>query len=1159
MYDATDFTDRLAQAIRGVRRLEVGSDAEATVYATCWLITDALVIAPAYALGSPAAELGQRYTCGGVGATLEFKLEDEVGPAVLRLAEPLPGAALTLGTREPGIGDAVFLLHHPMEQAELALSIGTLTTRTPSRVRYSADTGFGSGGAPLFDATWAVVGMHALARSGLGEEREGVALTAILEALRGSPVWAEIAAHQGVVDVSAVRRAMTVEARHAPRAAETALAAAVRWSFDPKELPKAAAKELAPLVAEPRASSWILTTAARTSLLRGAGSLDALRDARGDEPAADERQAVIDRILVGPPYDLDEVAEPELPFWLQASRWFADVVPGLPTPAEIDRTLERRRVRSRLETVGGAAFRGREAELAELRTWYGSGTAGALALTGIGGIGKSALVARFALDLDPTPLILWLDFDRADLAPDDAVSVLRPLLEQTATQLDGFTASVIDERTWLPELEGLGELLATRLRGAPPPLLVLDGFEVAQHAPEHHEIWVLLDRLVGRVPDLRVLVSGRAPVGDVTLRGRAVRSLALDGLTEADAAAWLREAGIGDEAIVARLVAMTGGIPLALRLAVRLIQAGGRIEEVPEDLPQALMQGFLYQRILDRVLDPALKEVAQDALVLRRVTPEIAVALLAERAPVELPPAEIYARLERELALVGHETEAPDVALPGATVLRLRPEVRVATLALLELRDVDRVRRMDRRAADWYAQFGGDDAVSAAELVYHRLRLSDLSGARDAWRRGCGPLLADAVETLPEAAAGWLTHQLAQETATARVDVRTWELSAAERIRELLARGVLHAVAPVLEERPTRSDDSPLILYDAWIRWRDDDCDGARHFLREAPDPGGPIGRDRAVLDAALAAATGEPGAADARLVPLVDETCWDERPDPVLDAVAITGARIWLTIDVAAELLLVERLAHHPHVSFGVADALPAWDVVTPPLAQWLASRSDLTAAADTLPAPARDLELAAFATSIDRLRVGSGGRCVPLTEERWPGPVIYERVADPIARLGWQRWRLVTQTPFLARACDWVDETFSTGDTRALALTGVLAPFATLGERGLRITRGDQPLGSFVDRVWKTQPMAPLPPPSRLGLAARMLGECGELAASERLARWRTRHFSGGLADLLSDVGRVRPEVRWLALHLLAPSPLDALVHAALGLPDNLPLVDP
>ena len=59
-------------------------------------------------------------------------------------------------------------------------------------------------------------------------------------------------------------------------------------------------------------------------------------------------------------------------------------------------------------------------------------------VSGIGGVGKSSLVARFALSLPADTLFLWLDFDRADLAPDDALSVMTLLNQQASVQLADF-------------------------------------------------------------------------------------------------------------------------------------------------------------------------------------------------------------------------------------------------------------------------------------------------------------------------------------------------------------------------------------------------------------------------------------------------------------------------------------------------------------------------------------------------------------------------------------------------------------------------------------------------------------------------------------------------------------------------------------------------
>ena len=251
-----------------------------------------------------------------------------------------------------------------------------------------------------------------------------------------------------------------------------------------------------------------------------------------------------------------------------------------------------------------------------------------MAVIGVGWVGKSALVARFALDLPDDELIMWLDFDRADLAADDPRLVLRLILEQLALQRADFNSPDVDKEEWAGALEGLGG----RLGADGPALLVLDGFEVAQHAQAHREIWTLLENVAAEIPNLRVLVSGRAPVDGAVLSGREVKTLKLTGLELNHASAWLRDAGVDDDAVIARVVALTRGMPLALRLAVRLLEERGRIADLPLDLPEALVHGVLYRRILDRVVDPWLKEVARDAIVLRRITPELVTDLLADSA-----------------------------------------------------------------------------------------------------------------------------------------------------------------------------------------------------------------------------------------------------------------------------------------------------------------------------------------------------------------------------------------------------------------------------------------------------------------------------------------------------------------------------------------------
>lgn len=443
------------------------------------------------------------------------------------------------------------------------------TSRGGEALAYDADTQPGSSGGPIFNADGRVVGVHVRAdpekRLNLGASR-----TQILAALHGTSVWDEVAAWHRVADVTAASEALSARAPVSNGAPvnEALLRAAVRWSVEPSTLPEADARDVRPLIEDPDEVPWVLPEDERRRIIKSA-SWEALRRARGREPLPAPRQQAIDAILAGPPYDLDDrerVGDESLPYWLQAVRWFEGVAPLLPTAAAVARALERRRLRTRLAELARRGVRGRDDEIAEMHGWYDTPTPGPLMVWGVGGIGKSTLVASFAESLPKETVLVWLDFDRVDLAPDDAVSVLVAIRRQVSVQVDGIPEAPIARDSWRSAAEALGGRMAAALAGSPPPLLVLDSFEVAQHAERYQELWPVLDAIFERFPPLRVIVSGRAPVA--VIAGRAATLLPLKGLRDKDAKEWLRERGVRDEAVLGDVVALAKGNPLVLTLAL---------------------------------------------------------------------------------------------------------------------------------------------------------------------------------------------------------------------------------------------------------------------------------------------------------------------------------------------------------------------------------------------------------------------------------------------------------------------------------------------------------------------------------------------------------------------------------------------------------------
>ena len=1205
----SDFLRNLEDATRGVLLVEATKAGDSSPsLCTGWLITDRLAVIPGYAAipgyvmqpDSPAAD---RFLCWMDDATRSIQARlvhlpaaaNPIGPALLELDAPESGRALRLDVTSPEHGLRIAVPQYPQGARQTQLSLGRVTGLSDGRIRHDASTLAGSGGAPVLSVrTFEVIGMHVRGVTGRSTYNEAVALTELLKELRSSASWDEIAQHQRLADVGAAfaapaamptspagQQVVNESTSSVPDLA--VLAAALCWSVDPATLDPETHNRLLPLVGDPEDPRWSLLGDERKRLIKEASSLEVLQRARAASRGTDPGQRTIDRILDGPPFDLTEVADEDFPYWLQAVGWFADVVPDLPSPADVHKIMTRQRVRGRLSAVAGPRLWGREAELGRLRTWYRDSTAGPMAVTGIGGVGKSALVAQFALGLPPGTVLAWLDFDRADLAPDDAMSILGVLAEQLSAQLGEFTAfPAADASAWAQSADQLGAALAPGVTPDKPPLLVLDGFEIAQHVDRHEEIWGVLDRILARVPAIRVIVSGRALVPELTLAGQRGDAMHLTGLAPDAASAWLLDRGVTDPAVLAAVLQITQGVPLLLKMAARLIEAGGDAQAIPAALSRDLVEGFLYQRILDRVVDWALRPLARDALQLRLLSAEMIQEVLGDGIPGGLDALAVFERLSHELALVEAIDARPATAGADRDQLRLRPEVRAATLRLLELDDVQRVREIDHRAAEWYSGQDHTDVTVASELVYHRLRLGDIPGAERAWVRGCAWLLRDAEQEIPEAfesARAWLRDQThgAQDPGVALI---TWEQEAHQRIRSALSRELVRVVPSILGERQDRSPDSPLSVYDAWARWQlDDDLTEARAGLTAAGPAQGPTGRERAILGALLAAQAGDRLAADDLLIPFDSFSKWNDRLDGDVEALALRAARVQLTVDLRDELDLAEMLqvpATADRLKNVLRAVLTPADLVLPSLSQMFQRPSSYRMP----PAiPAKPTVSYEFAKKLDQERSKStGGRLpdvlllapydalLPRRTEAWTArelglarPTTAERLPVPLeagvdlglglAVLARRRWEIAAHTTFLARALDPVVQG-SVMDTLRFAVLCTTAVF-----HGQPLQYQDHDLKDLLRKaVGDTRPPCG-PALSATRSAAAKAAILRELPrqVGETLDGLSSHDFPApGWPSLLRSDGW-RTGANLLAVYLLSPDPLELLSRRLLGIPER------
>jgi hypothetical protein len=616
-----------------------------------------------------------------------------------------------------------------------------------------------------------------------------------------------------------------------------------------------------------------LTDEARAELLAAAsGSVlykTSLRDA-ADKDRKDFEKVGTDPIrlptawlrafLLGDFGDLGNSPRSELAAALTARqrlRLVPDLPPSVPTIADLERRVSLAELLEPLRLLIGAEggwdgvtprsdrFVGRQNELALLRGFVdelssqsiGESlrrlTASAASAFGLsekpnlrlvqadGGLGKSALLAKFVLDhaLDqknPFPFA-YLDFDSAALDPNQPNQLLIEMARQVGLQFPSsqpdFSALLDDirqdRRQSSPAVTSsvdirdpfanFVEILRKHATlGTRAFLLILDTLEVVQWNPMAVDriASILYEFRAKGLVELRVVASGRADIPE--LRAAAglstpdyniqLRPLSVDEAVEmanrlGKAAiktgwdvAWSR-AIVGDAGrtglltTVKRVLSTREDVrrePLTVRVAVDLVlqvdpsQREGVVAEIKElsDNSQASLAARLYQRrIVSHVRNSNARKLAWPGLVLRRVTPEIAKNLLAPLC--KLAPEHVddaYQALAKEVWMV----------IPAGDGLKHRPDLRSRMLPLMRASDPELFETTARAAVDYFGRLREGNREDRAEWIYQRFLIgSDINDVAADITPEILPKLAGAAEDFPQdsEAASFLTSR----TATARL------------------------------------------------------------------------------------------------------------------------------------------------------------------------------------------------------------------------------------------------------------------------------------------------------------------------------------------------------------------------------------------------------
>lgn len=438
-------------------------------------------------------------------------------------------------------------------------------------------------------------------------------------------------------------------------------------------------------------------------------------------------------------------------------------------------------------------------------------------ITGLGGIGKSALVAQLIRDWRKQGAAVLIDFDR----PRFATGRLIPIFTEIVRQIGWHARSIEDEGRsgrYIEELrtslrmadEEVGETgsldrqalavssiirrdwgYAARLPAVAqmPILIVFDSFEAAGGISDAFVSQLLEQVMVFQRSGflhIRIVVSCReAPLPADKLQrwfGPPGRWIAVEGI-DTDAGSRLlrnrdRNGRFPDPAIRRRATRALQGNPLALIVLERFgrNRAPAEVAAIVADLERnadfqaEFAQSFLYSRILERIRNPAVARLAHPGLALRFVDPDMIRLVLA--GPCRLGAVDDgqarrlfdalqseYWLVEREGARVRHRPDLRRMMLPGLFAGPREGDTGAEKTRKARLRE-DAI-AVCRAAADFYEN--GPPTNDTAHAGWASLPAATRTAEASYYRALAGDPPPDELE---RATAGALQEQLGPDVAT---------------------------------------------------------------------------------------------------------------------------------------------------------------------------------------------------------------------------------------------------------------------------------------------------------------------------------------------------------------------------------------------------------
>lgn len=572
-------------------------------------------------------------------------------------------------------------------------------------------------------------------------------------------------------------------------------------------------------------------------------------------------QSFYEQVLKEKQLGLENLSANELVLALRFVDWFSKTSYVLPDKDAINALIKRENL-LRPFSILTEKFQGRTEELAQIRTYVSKvGHADPMLISGIGGIGKSTLLAKFILDFveedqaNKVPFI-YLDFDRPGLSISEPLQLVSEGLRQLKVQFPDlaelFTDMRHDIQTYLRSdrqskyrdfeqmsksnvgsrnliYDSIASQYLDRYRYdletiSRPVIWVLDSFEEAQYRAtitDLNNLFEFLREVSGVITSFRPIIIGRSDM--VSAYGKFER-MVLTSFDKASTIAYLEALGVNNRDLAGEIADRIGGNPLTIQLAAQVVHQEAKAQKKSisdldgkalfDKIDEGRIQEHLVRRNLDHIHNDRVRQLAVPGLLVRKISPDVIQHVLAEPCGLgEIDAADawqLYQDLQQESFLI---TESH-----GS--ISFRQDLRIALYDLIIQDKEVKSKEIHENAIAFYQDKTAPQ--DQAEYLYHRLKRGDDPAIiEEIYSDEIRPFIENSLTELPLNAYILLANKLnitVDDEVLKNASAASLEPYLINLVEEVFKEGhgdSLEEIERIFQRYPKRLDPSSLWYYEA--------------------------------------------------------------------------------------------------------------------------------------------------------------------------------------------------------------------------------------------------------------------------------------------------------------------------------------------------------